>query len=332
MNITKDSLNKVMEQIHTDRDIVTSAKIRAEASGRGKTVKLRPIAAVLCAFMLMCGVTVSAVTLGWTEQLFGESAEIITENIDNYNVEIGNVTIENAEGVSCKFTVGDVISDGSSLYISLLIDGLDIENKKYIPLCANKISYQSGTGQKYRLLDSDCCLLDKDGNAYAFISPDCGINKNDKVEFNISDATEPNGYVKPLVRISFEICGDVTDMSKTIDICQTTEFTDSYHFGKNFEPYKGELFVETLKISPLQYTIKGKLENYENYGSEFSSPENIYHIFKNGEKTAFDPTGCNVEWDAADKSGYVIIKKHYDTVLDLDTVEAIEIGGVTVDI
>ncbi len=331
MNITKDGLNKVMEQIHTDRDIVTSAKIRAEASGRGKKVKLRPVAAVLCAVMLMCGVTVSAVTLGWTEQLFGESAKLIAENIDKYKVEIGNVKIENAEGVPYSFTVGDVISDGSSLYINLLIGGLDIKSTEDFYFDAHMTSYQSGSGKKWDLLYSGCTLLDIYGNSCIVIDPGCGVGKNDKLRFTIEETTK--GSQIPLADISFELFGGVTDMSKTAEVYQTAEFINSYPDENGFDPYKNELFVETVKISPLKFTVKGRLEEYNGKTSAYISKNNVYFILKSGEKTALDQTGFGCNLCRTDDGSYdVTIDKYFSTVLDLENVKAIEIGGITVNI
>ncbi len=315
MNITKDGLNEVMERIHTDRDFVTSAKIRAKTSERRKTVKLRPVAAALCAVMLMCGVTVSAVKFGWIEQLFGDSAELITENIDKYKVEIGNLKIENAEGVPYSFTVGDVISDGSSLYINLFIGGLDIESKYDFYFSADTDYYDEPT-------ETVNWLLDASGNACVIFSPESGVEKNDKIEFTLTDCTGLKAPPEPLADISFEVLSDITDMTKRIEVNQTAELVNSY----SSEPRTEKLFIETVEISPLRYVIKGKGK----YGA-YATPGNIYLILKNGKKIAFDTSGGYMS-SGDDENFDVTIIKHYDTVLDLDAVEAIEIGGVTVDI
>ncbi len=315
MNMTKDGLTEVMEQIHTDRDFVTSAKIRAKTSERGKTVKLRPVAAVLCAVMLMCGVTVSAVQFGWVEQLFGESAELITENIDKYKVEIGNVKIEKVEGVPYSFTVGDVISDGSSLYINLFIGGLDIESKYDFAFSADTDYYDEPT-------ETVNGLFDASGSAFVIFSPESGVEKNDKIEFTLTDCTGLKAPPEPLADVSFEVLSDITDMTKRIEVNQTAELVNSY----SSEPRTEKLFIETVEISPLRYVIKGKGK----YGA-YSTPGNIYLILKNGKKIAFDPSGGYMS-SSDDENFDVMIERHYDTVLDLDTVEAIEIGGVTVQL
>jgi len=311
-----------MEQIHTDRDIVTSAKIRAEASERGKIVKLRPIAAVLCAVMLMCGVTVSAVKFGWVEQLFGDSAELITENIEKYKVEIGNVKIEKAEGVPYSFTVGDVISDGSSLYINLFIGGLDIESTDEFGFCAETDPF----GEPTETVNG---LLDASGNACVIFTPESGVEKNNKIEFTLTDSTGQKAPPEPLADISFEIWSEVTDMSEKIEVNQTAEFIDSDLYEKGFDPYKQRIFVKAVEISPLRYKITG--EFHDRPRGSYVCPGNIYLILKNGKKIAFDPSGGYM-LNHGDEIYYVTIEKHYDTVLDLDTVEAIEIGGVMVDI
>lgn len=334
MNITKDGLTAVMEQIHTDRDFVTSAKIRAKTSKREKTVKLRPIAAVICAVMLMCGVTVSAVTLGWTEQLFGESAELIGENIDNYNVEIGNVTIENAEGVSCKFTVGDVISDGETLYFHLLAENLE---NKYL-----KTEYDSKYDSYYNFMgeavpvnyiypkstdgyfrSSVWDILNTDGNTAETavnINLSRNIRKGDLFEVELTE----NGTL--LAMISFDIQSDIHDMSKTINVNKTAKFIGS---ELNGEKYSVDLNIKEVSISPLKYVIKGTSANNVN-DFAFSSEGNVFIIFKNGERVEYCPTLVGMEnlGDYAD----VDIRLFFRKVLDLDTVEAIEIGGVTVQL
>lgn len=320
--MTKDGLNAVMERIHTDRDIVTSAKIRAEASERGKIVKLRPVAAVLCAVMLMCGVTVSAVKFGWIEQLFGDSAELITENIDKYKVKIGNVKIEKAEGVPYSFTVGDVISDGSSLYINLFIGGLDIESKYDFAFSADTDPY----GEPTQTVN---WLLDASGNACVIFSPESGVEKNDKIEFTLTDCTGQKAPPEPLADISFEILSDITDMTKRIEVNQTAEFIYSDLYEKGIDPYKQRIFIKTAEISPLRYVIKGEFHGRPR--GSYICPGNIYLILKNGKKIAFDPNGGYM-LNHGDEIYYATIEKRYDTVLDLDTVKAVEIGGITVDI
>lgn len=334
MNITKDGLTAVMEQIHTDRDIVTSAKIRAETSERRKTVKLRPIAAVLCAVILMCGATVSAVTLGWTEQLFGESAELIGENIDNYKVEIGNVTIENAEGVSCKFTMGDVISDGETLYFYLLAENLE---NKYL-----KTEYDSKYNSYYNFMgeavpvnyiypkstdgyfrSSVWDILNTDGNTAETavnINLSRNIRKGDLFEVELTE----NGTL--LAMISFDIQSDIHDMSKTINVNKTAKFLGS---ELNGEKYSVDLNIKEVSISPLKYVIKGTSANNVN-DFAFSSEGNVFIIFKNGERVEYQPTLSGEEH--LDDHTDVEIRLFFDEVLDLDTVEAIEIGGITVDI
>lgn len=295
----------------TDEKFAGTVKFSARPKRKSRRSLIAIASAAAAAAVLT--VTVTAVTLGWTEQIFGESAEIITENIDKYKVEIGNVKIEKVEGVPYSFTVGDVISDGSSLYINLFIGGLDIESKYDFAFSADTYDYNEPT-------ETVNWLLDASGNACVIFSPESGVEKNDKIEFTLTDCTGQKAPPEPLADVSFEVLSDVTDMTKRIEVNQTAELVNSYLSEK---PAK-KLFIETVEISPLRYVIKGKGEH-----GAYHSPGNIYLILKNGKKIAFDPSGGYMS-SGDDKNFDVIIEKHYDTVLDLDTVEAIEIGGVTV--
>lgn len=334
----RNSLNEVMEQISADRDIVSSAKIRAEAEQRSRSAKARPIMAVLCAMALVCGLTASAITLDWTEQLFGTSADIINSNIDRYKVEIGNVKIQNGKNVPYTFTIGDVISDGESLYINILADGMKID------MPDNGFYQFPGTasgreGGQFRTMDWTVLSMEGDtANTAVNINYSQKIQKGDVIEFKLWDNRNIENpghynYTSLLASVSFEIQSDVCDIKKVVNVNQTVTFTDRGFYEPGYleeplNPSTAELNVDTVSISPLNYVITGTAEgqfNYLSYG-------NMWFIFKNGEKVCYIPDYSFIEPDE-DGTRVTILgnfSERYGAVINPDDIEAVEFDGATV--
>lgn len=342
--------------ISTERDIVTSAKIRAEAeAGHKSFLPKMSVPAIACALILICGITVSAANFGWGHKLFGNTAAIIEQNIDDYSVEIGNVQIETVEGVPYNFTVGDVISDGESLYFNLLVEGMTIEPDFAGDWgSAGHADPINMNGNGLRL--ASWYELGMDGNTAntaVFVNYTNEIKKGDVLEFELREnnnvVTDENGDVLSistplLATLSFEIQSDVNNARKTINVNHTAIFKDRYEpsFAATFaetEPYSEdklaavEMYIETISVSPLNFVIKGTADLSQPVTSSFFAQGwgNIWFIFKNGERVCFQP-----EYMGSDSSTgeYVIsMLANFSPrhgLLDLDEVEAIEFDGVIV--
>lgn len=353
MDKLKDEITGALNCIRTENDIVTAAKLRANETPQ-RTARLRHLFAPMIALAVICGVTVTAVTLGWTDMIFGETAQIIEENIDDYRVNIGNISIVKTNpDMPYDFTVGDVISDGEIMYFNLIItrtDGKSPENIKgfrndmYVKLksgSSGDFSYISLNWEPLTVSENGCV------NSAGFISPDCGINEGDSyqiyfqnfypIDENDSSVNQKNEFLNNNVIISFDILDDVTDMSRTIEVNQTVTFTDKYSENS---PCR-EMAVRNIVISPLKLTVNGSC-----LSSDDSNQSTVYVLggeltlmMKNGERkpltsrpfggigmlhsqhTLRDDTYCSIR-----------INNFFDSVIPLDDIEAVEIGDVTVPI
>lgn len=345
-----------MSRISTERDIVTSAKIRAEAEKAHlksvPKVKICMTAAV-CVLALICGVTVSAAAMGWTQKLFGDSAAIIEQNPNDYTVKIGNVKIENAEGLNCKFTVGDVISDGKMLYINILVedtfgelqwDGVNCQPGAVILAETNG---WSSTMWK---------ITEKTGNTIgtAIIAKLGGnIKKGDVLEFSLTNSSMRREFLTPeeakkwrsnLASVSFEIQSDI-NTSRTIKVGRTAVFKnrpDPEWGHPEIDEDKlvsAEINIDTITISPLLLEINGTADLSQNIGSMNGAESgwgNIWFVYKNGEKVCFQPhTSITTVKDGqreiyfysdfSDSCGGIPMG-----VQNLDELKAIEFDGFTV--
>lgn len=338
-----DKLEKLPEDTHEKetRFIMKKGKI------------LTSIAA--CTLVLICGITVSAANFGWARKLFGNTASIVERNIDDYSVEIGNVQIKNAEGVPYNFTVGDVISDGESIYFNLLVEGMKIEpNFAGDWGKAGHAAPINMNGNGFRL--ETWYELGIDGNTAntaVFVNYTNEIKKGDVLEFELREnnnvVTDENGGVLSistplLATLSFEIQSEVNNARKIINVNHTAIFKDRYEpsFAATFaetEPYdenkraEVEMYIETISVSPLNFVIKGTADLSQPVTSSFFAQGwgNIRFIFKNGERVCFQPECMNSD-RMADKYVISMLANFSPShgLLDLNEIEAIEFDGVTV--
>lgn len=309
------------------------------------------ISAAACALVLICGITVSAANFGWGHKLFGSTASIVERNIDDYSVEIGNVQIENAEGVPYNFTVGDVISDGESIYFNLLVEGMKIE-----PNWSGDWG-QAGNAAPINMNGNGLRLgawyeLGMDGNTAntaVFVNYTNEIKKGDVLEFELREnnnvVTDENGDVLSistplLATLSFEIQSEVNNAKKTINVNHTAVFKDRPEPSfAEIEPYDEdkltavEMYIETISVSPLNFVIKGTADLSQPVtSSNFAHGwGNVWFILKNGERVCFQPDYMGSDSSTGE---YVIsMLANFSPrhgLLDLDEIEAIEFDGVTV--
>ncbi|MDE7278329.1 MAG: hypothetical protein K2N26_01200, partial [Oscillospiraceae bacterium] len=298
-----------------------------------------------------CGVTVSAATMGWTENQCGSSAAIIEQNIDDYSVEIGNVQVENAEGVPYNFIVGDVISDGESLYLNLLVEGMTIEPDwaGYWGNAGTAIPINMNDGNGLRTTSWYELGMEGDtANTAVFVNYTNGIKKGDVLEFELKESnvvTDENGAVlsisSPLLAtISFEIQSEVNNARKTINVNHTAIFKDrpepSFAEIVHYDEDKltaVEIYVETISVSPLNFVIKGTVDLSQPVGgSNFAHGwGNVWFILKNGERVCLQPN--YMSGDSSTGEYVISMLANFSPrrgLLDLNEIEAIEFDGVTV--
>ncbi len=348
--------------ISTERDIVTSAKIRAEAeAGHKKSLpKMKmSVPAAVCILILICGITVSAAAnMGWTHKLFGSSASIIEENFNDYSVEIGNVKIENAEGLNCKFSIGDVISDGNMLFINLFVEDtlgeLQWDGERAAP--GNALAVD-GSALRYSWITSTWLITDQTEDTVStaiIVKFNNSIKKGDVVDFRLTNSTlRPHEFLTPeeakkwrtdLATVSFEIQSDV-NAAKTINVNHTAVFKNRPNPEWEFPAYdednliSAEINIDTITISPFSFELNGTADFLQNVGL-MNSPEtgwgNIWFIYKSGERVCFQPNtttmkvkeNCKEVWiygDFSNSNGVTPMG-----VQNLNEIEAIEFDGVTV--
>lgn len=305
-------------------------------------------AAAVCALVLACGLTVSAANFGWGHKLFGSSAAVIERDLYDYSVEIGNVRIEKAEDVPYNFTVGDVISDGGSVYFNLLVEGITTE-----PYWARPSYQTSSFGLGSNGWQSNYYWLGMDGDtANIAVCINCAneIKKGDVIEFELrghdNDETDENGEVvitptPPLIAaLSFEIQSEVNDARKTIEINRTAIFKDRPEPAfAEVAPYDEdkllavEMYVKTISVSPLNYVIKGTADlSQPVVGSNFAHGwGNVWFVLKNGERVCLQADYMGSDSAAGE---YVIsMIANFSPkrgLIDLNEIEAIEFDGFTV--
>lgn len=346
-----------MSRISMDRDVAASAKIRVEAercvspsSARKPKVGL---VTALCAVILTCGLTVSAAGFGWGYKLFGGSAAVIEQNPNDYTVKIGNVKIENAEGLNCKFTVGDVISDGKILYINILVedplgelqwDGVNCQPGAVIPVNSNGQSSTVWEITEKTVSTIDTAIIAKLGG---------NIKKGDILEFRLTNSSMRREFLTPeeakkwrsnLATLSFEIQSDI-NTSRTIKVGRTAVFKNrpdpewGYPEPDEDKLVSAEINIDTITISPLLLEINGTADLSQNIGlmnGAESGWGNIWFVYKNGEKACFQPhTSMTTVKDGqreiyfysdfSDSCGGVPMG-----VQNLDELKAIEFDGFTV--
>ena len=357
-----------MSMISTERDIVTSAKIRAEAEeGHKKSLpKMKmSVPAAVCILILICGITVSAANFGWGHKLFGNTASLVESNMDDYKLKVSNVKIENAEGVPYNFTIGDVISDGYSLYINLMVENIEVEEPdiyKNDIIYSNQFDYFEASpvnGYEHGMRDSMWKILDAAENTVnSAIITRFGkkIEKGDVFEFELRDDGRRLDLLNHidsaenaralLATLSFEVKNDVKDLKKDLNVNQTAIFKDRWPWDPDWggeapnedKLTKLEMYVETVGISPFGIEVKGTIDSSQPTNSNaLASWGNIWLIYKNGDRVSVTPNGAQLEnkgdyYEAicygdfsASKRG--VYKKY---VIDLNEIEAIEFDGVTV--
>lgn len=306
--------------------------------------------AAVCALVLACGLTVSAANFGWGHKLFGSTAAVVERDLDDYSVEIGNVQVENAEGVPYNFTVGDVISDGESLYFNLLVEGMTIE-PDWAGYWGNAGTVSPINTNGKRLRTTCWYELGMDGdtaNTAVFINYTNEIKKGDVLEFEFKESnivTDENGAVlsmsSPLLAaLSFEIQSEVNSARKTINVNHTAIFKNRPEPSfAEIEPYDEnklsavEIYVETISVSPLNYIIKGTADLSQSVeSSNFAHGwGNVWFILKNGERVCFQPDYMGS--DSATGEYVISMLANFSPrhgLLDLNEVEAIEFDGFTV--
>ena len=327
-------------------------------------------AAAVCALVLACGLTVSAANFGWGHKLFGSSAAVIERDLDDYSVEIGNVQVENAEGVPYKFTLGDVISDGYLLYANILIEDIEVEDpdayKKDVVYSGQfsflNVSIENNipwSTTMWQALDT----TENSVNTIIQLNLKEKIEKGDVFELRLEDDNRRLDYTNHidaaendrafLADLSFTVKSDVKDVRKVIDVNQTATFTDRMFYLPDFPEEmermaenednltKTEFYVEQVRISPLSLEIKGKVNWSEipHMSTVLNSWGNVSLVYKNGEKKRlyFNPkTGHSLN----DKGPVDTIiysdfhQSHFGNfsvdVQDLNEIEAIEFDGFTV--
>lgn len=279
------------------------------------------MSAVACAVVLICGLTVSAANFGWGHKLFGSTSSLVESNMDDYKLKVGNVKIENAEGVPYKFTLGDVITDGELLYVNLLIENIEVEDPdayKRDVIYSGQFSYLNASpadGIPWRGLCAWSALdaTENSVNTVIQLSLKEKIKKGDVFEFRLEDDNRRLDYTNHidaaendrafLGTLSFTVKSDVKSVKKVIDVNKTAIFaTDNimldyndyseimeYKAGDNNKSPKEEMLVEQVIISPLSLEFKGKINisKYSSGNTALNSFGNVWLVYKNGEKKTF---------------------------------------------
>ena len=320
------------------------------------------VPAAACIIFLVFGLTVSAAAnLGWVREVLGSDVHLIEENIDDYRVEIGNVKIENAEDLSCKFSVGDVISDGSTILINILVEDelgeLQWDGKRAGPgnvdFTGKSKLYDSSNAFHFNTLSwTETGRTDNTISTAIIMQFDNKLKKGDVLEFKLINGSMKHDFLTPeeaknwksnLATVSFEIQKDVNDMKKTVEINKTATFrnrplpifadvTAAYDEAKN-TPLK--MNIDTMSISPLSFEIKGTIppKQYSASGC-LSGYGNIWLVYKNGDRVCIVPNyGMHnaKTGEATVKGDFSISSYGVDTgVIDLNEIEAIEFDGFTV--
>lgn len=350
-----------MERLSPRRDIVTSAKIKAEAEAEYKMhlPKRRiGVPAAVCALVLVCGITVSAANFGWGHKLFGNTASLVESSMDDYKLKVGNVKIENAEGVPYKFTLGDVISDGYNIYFNLLVEDMPAELDEFGNWNdPGTVFPPDGSACRSSWRTASWMTTGKNGNTvstavYAHFSEK--FEKGDVLEFRFDDDNrrlDPLNHIDEaenarafLANISFEIESDVRDLSKTVDVYQTAVFKDRWPYSPEWggeAPDEDklttvEMYVETVSISPFGFSIQGTQDFSQPQCTAYASWGNMWLIYKNGNRVCIEASagGTTVTETCVEAAYFGDFSNSHGGkpfgVQNLDDIEAIDICGIIV--
>lgn len=345
-----------MAQLSTGRDIVTSAKIRAEAEAEHKfSVKKIGVPALACLLVFICGITVSAAAnLDWLKEILGSDVSLIEKNIDDYKVEIGNVKIENGEVINTKFSIGDVISDGSTILINILVEDERWElqwNRRRAQPGGVTLTEESSHYSSWNLLEwQEIDRTDNTVSTAVIMRFDDNIKKGDVFEFKLTNGSMKHDFLTPeeakkwksnLATVSFEIQNDINYMKKTIEVNKTATFrnrpfpiyeelTAVYAEEKN-TPLK--VNIDTISLSPLSIEIRGTIPPKQ-YGTGLTGYGNIWLVYKNGDRICIVPNGSTRNTKNGEFSiigDFSLQSLGVNTgVIDWDEIEAIEFDGFTV--
>lgn len=296
MDNMKEALKLTMDSITEKRDIVSAAKIRASEVTAGARRSFTAMTAAVMA-VIVCGFTAAAVNLGWLQMLFGDSSKNIEESIDDYTLEIGNteITYTNPD-MPFTFTVGEAISDGETIYLSLLIDipagtlpqdmkefhlspsmklSRKTGEKPYLfgahlmwlsPLKNEGVSQRRSSDVKWQALASDGGTA----NAAIYMSFSDEIKKGDRLSVYIQElypmsedvlANQKHSFENNNVIISFDVLSDPVNMSKTIEAHGDAAMT--------INGYEGIMSVDSVEVSPLKFTVKGTHSSGTNMSTMF---------------------------------------------------------------
>ncbi|MCM1022450.1 MAG: DUF4179 domain-containing protein [Prevotella sp.] len=313
------------------------------------------IAAAVCALVLVCGITVSAVAnLDWVKSVLGNDISLIEKNIGDYSVEIGNVKIENAEGLDCKFTIGDVISDGSTILINIIAEDkpgeLQWDHQRACPGGALLTEESSFYGSHYTSEWEETGRTDNTISTAVIMCFKDKLKKGDILEFKLTNHSMKNDFLTPeeaknwksnLATVSFEIMSGVNNMKKTVQANQTAAFInrpfpEDEKFTAAFDETKItplKVNIDTIAISPFSFEITGTVLPKQ-YCTGLHGYGNIWLVYKNGEKICIVPV--TTKWNA--KDGSVVMTGDFSSrslgadtgVIDLNEIEAIEFDGFTV--
>lgn len=316
------------------------------------------MSAAACAVVLIGGLTVTAANFGWGHKLFGNTASLVESNMDDYKLKVGDVKIENAEGVPYKFTLGDVISDGYNIYFNLLVEDMPAELDEFGDWNDPGTAYPpDGSACRSSWRTSSWMTTGKNGNivstaVYAHFNKK--FEKGDVLEFRFDDdrrRLDPLNHIDEaenarafLADISFEIESDVKDLTKTFDVNQTAIFKDRWPYSPGWggeapdedKLITVEMYVETVSISPFGFSIQGTEDFSQPNGNAFGSWGNMWLIYKNGDRVCIEAhTGQTEKTENCIEAVYFgdFSNSHGGKPLgvqNLDDIEAIDICGIIV--
>lgn len=315
----KDVMKMAMDNVKTEKDIAAAARERAERPAAKR--RIRPVIAAVCAAAVMCTTAVSAARMGWLEDMFGVSSELIGEHLGKVEVAASDVSFEKNELAPADMDVKvlDMVSDGEILIINYDMTGVP-EDMEIILGCIYDPAERT---RGYMSWAYDMTML-SDGTYAASMQCSEGINSGDAVEMYFH-----NSDYETIGTMNIKIDTDVPKLYRDIEVGKNAVCRDrsrAYTMEK-------EIYVESIRFSALTMRIN------------YLTGDNSNNFIINSDVTVYTADGTQHRpktfclYDTAtdlpkDENGKY--KQHIDIqldgLIDINEITAVNIGSITVPI
>ncbi len=318
-----NQLRSAMNGISAEKDIAACAKKRASAHSKAVR-KSRTVFAVICTAAVMCGTAVSAVKLGWLNDMLGMYGELPEDAFAKISVSTENCTFEPTDSApeGMDFILIDAVSDGETLIVNYKLEGIAPEDVR------QGVFYESadfGETQPWIEVSSRNDIL-SDGTYGHSFTTNAGINTGDRVGF----VFYPMHSDEAIGTAGFTVGEDVPRLVKDIPVGKETTVRDR---SKDYISEK-TFIVESLTVSALNIKINYLTSDNSNnsvIGRDIKINKKDGQVIELGTLGFAYSASTNLPKNP-DGLFMQYISVETGTVIDPNDIESITIGNINVSI